>query len=587
MKQALTVLLMIELGLLAGPARGGDDGQFVILPDQQAQVETLFGRDLPGGWSFVGLDIGKNSLKVDFRHVDPGVRVSLSVNHPSVDVSPRLRTEEFAISVLESSARPDVEARLLFALEARLRAQEASWTWTHIARDPDETDVPPPDVGRGLGTAARWLERGSSAAADAAVRGLYTASFGRIALGRTAGRAAREGALGSISRAQAALTRRDVSVIQREIRRLERVWDRVAPQDRLVLAVDAGFVLLEAGLADAAEEWLRAAIADGAAAPSGVTSDSLGAFRRRIDIARARVGLGELEDPVAETDRLLAAAPPGDAACGLFLLAPSLSRVGRTDEAVALARHLHDRLGHCKQGTLIIAKLSMRTGRSEDLLDLLQDGAARYPDEVGVVSALANHYKFIKKPDEALRVLEGLVHRGHTNAGLLGEIMGMYARTEDRSAHEARFLKAADDHPDDPVAAFFAGALLHYKKDYARSTEYLLRAAPGLPHVPRVYLYLAMNQHRGSGDHAEAVRYIGKAVRTDATDPDVFYCRGVIHMDDDTDAAIADLETYLAMTRDSWDVPRAKTEKVMEIVKKLKACKGAEVPSQCVGVDPP
>ena len=165
--------------------------------------------------------------------------------------------------------------------------------------------------------------------------------------------------------------------------------------------------------------------------------------------------------------------------------------------------------------------------------------------------------------------------------------MGMYARTPERSAHEARFIKAATERPDDPIAAFFAGALLHYRKDYAESTRHLLRALPSLPHVPRIHLYIAMNNHRGGGDHDEAVRYIERAVGVDATDPDVFYCRGVIHMDDDTDAAIKDLETYLSMTREAWDVPPYKTETVEEMVRKLKSCKTAEVPSVCVGIDPP
>ncbi len=379
----------------------------------------------------------------------------------------------------------------------------------------------------------------------------------------------------------------DSEFIRREIRRLDGVWEKVEPEDRLLFAVDAGFVLLEADLRAEAERWFRVAVSEGSTHPPGLPSNSTVTFRRRIDTARAHVGLGELKDPNVEVDRLLEGGPPGEAACTLFLLASSLRRAGRTDEAVALARHLHDRLGACQYGYWIIARLSMRAGRGEELIDLLLDGASRYPDDVGVVSALANHYKFIGKPDEALRVLEGLVERGHKSGGLLGEIMGMYARNEDRTIHEARFVKAAEDHPDDPVAAFFAGALLHYKKDYERSTEFLLRAAPGLPDVPRVFLYIAMNHHRGGGDHAEAVRYIDKAVRTDATDPDVFYCRGVIHMDDDTAGAIADLETYLAMTGDTWDVPKVKTEKVMEIVKKLKACKSAEVPSQYVGIDPP
>ncbi len=124
MKQGFSLLLI--LGLLAARAHGAEDRQFVILPGQQAQVETLFGGHLLGGWSVTGLDIGKDSIKVDFEHRDAATRVSLSVRHSSEGVSPRLRTERFSVTVLESSAQPDDETALLSAFEARLRAGESS-----------------------------------------------------------------------------------------------------------------------------------------------------------------------------------------------------------------------------------------------------------------------------------------------------------------------------------------------------------------------------------------------------------------------------------------------------------------------------
>ncbi len=114
-----------------------------------------------------------------------------------------------------------------------------------------------------------------------------------------------------------------------------------------------------------------------------------------------------------------------------------------------------------------------------------------------------------------------------------------------------------------------------------------MRAAGGLPRVARVYIYIAMNHHRGMRDHAVAAKYIDLAFAAGARDPDVYYCRGVINMDVEPDAAIRDLIKYLTLTRTSWDVPPEKARLVKAIVEKLEVCKHEDVPSKCIGLDPP
>ena len=587
MKHAVSFLLVFGILWAAAPSAVG--AEYVILPEQQPLVETLFAEDLSGGWGFVRADIKKSVLVLEYAHDAPVARVLLRVAHPETATGPKLRTERFAVTVEESSASPAAEAALLDALGDRLRAGETSWVWKSVS-DPVTDDYSNGDerrVAGALHVIGDRLHRGREAALGFGAAVAYKLSFGRVAYLGYATQAAARRARRAASAAEAALDQHATTVFQGQIRRVESLLPELSPHDRFSVGLQIGFLLGEAGARAEMRPWIERAITEGEALIEAMRAEDPGRFMVRVDVARARLGIGAVPDATALAEQLLDQATDSAHRCRVFFLVRTLAQMDRVPEAVALGRRLIGKLPDCQAGYRVIGALSMTGAREEDLSDILTVGAARFPDDVGVVSSLANHYKFHGQKDKTLELLEGLVARGHTNAGLLGEIMGMYARTPERSAHETRFIKAATERPDDPIAAFFAGALLHYRKDYEESTRHLLRALPALPHVPRIHLYLAMNHHRSGGDHAEAVRYIERAVGVDSTDPDVFYCRGVIHMDDDPDAAIKDLETYLSMTRESWDIPPYKTETVDDMVKKLKSCRTAEIPSECVGIDPP
>jgi hypothetical protein len=123
--------------------------------------------------------------------------------------------------------------------------------------------------------------------------------------------------------------------------------------------------------------------------------------------------------------------------------------------------------------------------------------------------------------------------------------------------------------------------LLHYRYRWADSDRHLARAEPTFGNETRLLIYRAMNQHR-LGDREAALKLIESASSGDRPDPDVLYCRGVIGLDVNTDRAIADLEAYLAQTRQSHEVYLPKQQRVQRMLADLRDCRGARVPSECL-----
>ncbi|MFH1529136.1 MAG: hypothetical protein ABIK09_00200 [Pseudomonadota bacterium] len=586
MTQTSLLLMLSSLTLLGAGAE--DPVHRVIKPGQEELVGRMMTADLPRGWDVGEVSIGQDHVDALYTHRESGGRLQVGLHHVSWSGEAVFRTEQFAAVTGKTQPTPEAEA-LLTRIEANVRSMEAEWSWSEIALDP---------MGEEHSASLRLPPR---FVAWANLRVTAMAGFERRARAWIRARVFMRtpdepdsphwkdtrGAWDLIYAAEAALAHEERDRAAAALEELERFQERIAPRSRPMIANQIGFLFYETGDIPRSELWFLKVREDAGPLLDRTGPSGSDAFLIHLEVLRADIGLGRFPQPDALAAQVLTLAPDPDAACEGFELASSFRRRGRPDLGLAFLQQLHERLGDCKRGYRIAADLAIRTERTAELLDLLRDGAETYPDDVGIVSALAEHYKFVGEPDRAIALLQGLVDRGARTSGLMGSLDALYAQSPDRAEHRARFIRVADAAPEDAASAFFAGSLLHYDGEHERSNQYLMRAAEGLPGVARVFIYIAMNHHRGKGDRAQAAKYIDLAFAAGARDPDIYYCRGIINMDVEPEATIQDLRRYLSLTRTSWDVPKEKARLVETIIERLESCKHEAMPSQCIGLDPP
>ncbi len=186
------------------------------------------------------------------------------------------------------------------------------------------------------------------------------------------------------------------------------------------------------------------------------------------------------------------------------------------------------------------------------------------------------------KGDVVQKRLEARVAAGDRSAGVLKRLLPFYIDPEGRPERLKRFLARADANPDDDVAAFFVGVVLHYERDYARSQRYLRPLEVRIAEEPRLYIYLAMNAFN-LGDRPGAERWIAKAGELDLRDPDVPYCISEIYRDSDRAKALAALDKYWSMTAFSSDPTSVKQRRVAGMRVAIQACYDAKTPAPCPG----
>lgn len=178
--------------------------------------------------------------------------------------------------------------------------------------------------------------------------------------------------------------------------------------------------------------------------------------------------------------------------------------------------------------------------------------------------------------------LEAKVAGGDHSPGTMKRILAFYVREDFYEAKEAQWSRRAAEAPDDLVAAFFAGVLAHYAKDFAGSNALLGRAAERFSSEPRLHIYLAMN-HFNLGDMAASEAAIARAEALEVQDPDVFYCQGEIFRDTDRPRALRALEVYWHQTRLNTDVNSSKQQRVWGLIQALERCVAEPPSGACEG----
>lgn len=300
-----------------------------------------------------------------------------------------------------------------------------------------------------------------------------------------------------------------------------------------------------------------------------------------LEKARILIGLDQREDADEILSRLVATS--SETACSVTGAGEDLIAVDDLEAAETLLRRVVAESPDCARAYVALSHAARTRGRAAEVLPLLEAGAERLPEDPVVVSQLADAYKLVGRRGDAISTLEDLVERGHHGPSVISPLLGLYTRGDPPPGTLARYRDRADADAEDVIAAFFTGVLLHYERAYADSNAYLGRVVDSLGEEPRVGIYLGMN-HFHLGEQAEAVRWIERAARLPHADPDVYYCRAEIRMDDDPGEALRDLERYLALTEGAPDSSPSKQAMVRRKARDLERCLGAKVPTECMRI---
>jgi hypothetical protein len=178
--------------------------------------------------------------------------------------------------------------------------------------------------------------------------------------------------------------------------------------------------------------------------------------------------------------------------------------------------------------------------------------------------------------------LEARVEKGERSPGLFKQLLALVVREKLRAEKMSLWLARAEADPKDRVAAFFAGVLLHYEREFERSNALLDRAAVELQDEPRLHIYRAMNAFN-LGDRAQSEASITKAATLETQDPDIFYCQGEIYRDTDRARAREALSIYWFQTELNSDPNSSKQARVRGMMDAIDRCIADDTPAPCPG----
>jgi hypothetical protein len=269
-------------------------------------------------------------------------------------------------------------------------------------------------------------------------------------------------------------------------------------------------------------------------------------------------------------------------ACGAVGLASGLLAGRRFRPAAELAETIRNLDSSCFEAyrTEMTALAAVRDHRA--LAQVFDGAQARFGDDRRLAPLRQMAWYAADDVQAIVGALEARVEAGERSPGLFKQLLSLVVRERLRAEKMRTWLARAEADPTDRVAAFFAGVLLHYEREFERSNVLLDRAAVELSTEPRLYIYRAMNAFN-LGDRALAESAIGEAARLETQDPDVFYCQGEIFRDTDRPRAREALATYWFQTELNSDPRSSKQARVRGMMAALDRCIAQDTASPCPG----
>ncbi|MBM4344098.1 MAG: tetratricopeptide repeat protein [Deltaproteobacteria bacterium] len=540
----LAVALLAGLGALAAeavdpPAAATALQPYVIPPGQEDLVTRMLTPDAswPAGVALQGAEITGGAVVASYTLGGGGPALRVHLRHKDAAVPREAVTGQFALATAGDATgwEPAARQALVASLVRQVAAHEGAFRWVAAA----ESAPAAPTAGAAVPSAP---STGANATAllGEAVDAARTRDTGR----------AIERALHAWDKAQA-------------LPAVERAW----------VAAGAAAVLRTVGHGEARA---RARAAVDLAAEVTVAEG-------KVARTRALFALGRDGDAAAGLHALAADTVQRQAACPLVeSVADDLAATQRAEPAMALLRDWQTADPACAAVALAASRVARWAGIGPQALPMLERAARDHPKDVAVAIHLAHLYKELRRFDEALRILDALDFRGaHLDKALVLDITRVYLDVDDNARSLALHRQRSDADPSEPVSAFVVGTILHHTDHWAESNRYLARSEAAFAQEPRQFIYTGMNHYR-IGNQAEAETRIERALRLGKSDPDIYYCRAVVRTRKAPDAALADLQTYLAMTAGSRETYAPKEAKVARMVEDLRGCRDARDVQQCL-----
>ena len=285
----------------------------------------------------------------------------------------------------------------------------------------------------------------------------------------------------------------------------------------------------------------------------------------------------------------LEASDPSEAQelCGAATAVAGDVRRSDPSAALGLLAEVVKRVPTCRTAALQSVQIAQVIGSPEVAIAALQPLLAARPADLELAVTMANLERQAGRLEQGLQRLTNLELR-KVPAGsplvlpmtrVLIDAVG--AQLPAALAFTVQIREQSDRDPNDSVAAFIAGTILHHSGDWQASNLYLLRSEKAFAQEPRQFLYSAMN-HLQLGEQAEAERRVLHAFRMGTQDPDVWYCRAMIFARSHPQQSLADLSDYLAAVKGTADNPERKSLYVAKVMANLEACKDAGDAGRCL-----
>lgn len=268
-------------------------------------------------------------------------------------------------------------------------------------------------------------------------------------------------------------------------------------------------------------------------------------------------------------------------------VADDVQRGGQVPAAMGLLAEVVKRDPSCRRAALMAGQFAQIVGAPQLAIQAMQPLVTAHPDDLELAVTMANLERQGDKLDRALQRLLQLdlaqVPPGSPLVLPMTRVLidAVGAQLPAALEFTRKITAQSDQNPNDSVAAFIAGTILHHSGDWQASNRYLLRSEKAFASEPRQFLYSAMN-HLHLGEQAEAERRVTHAFRMGTQDPDVWYCRAMIFARSQPEQSLADLGNYLAAVKGTADNPARKSAYVTKVMADLQACKGAGDTGRCL-----
>lgn len=285
-------------------------------------------------------------------------------------------------------------------------------------------------------------------------------------------------------------------------------------------------------------------------------------------------------DPTQITGEILADRSPDDV-CEMVSVGHALNRLGKAAQAEAFLRDILKASPKCREAVVRLALTLIDQRRGEEALDVVTPAFDADPDNPELMMVKCSALRLLARLPEAIALVEQLVRSGRHQPGDLGMLLAMYLREQELGRHIDHWKQWASRHPEDLVAPFMVGVLLHYGNDFEESDQWLKPLRGRLENEPRLFVYTAMNAFN-LGRVEESRALLDQAAELPIVDPDVYYCRAEITRDTERELAISDLQSYLALTEGTPHASDSKQARVRDMLAELIDCHERNLP-QCGG----